>query len=175
MYCRTPERACVRQMARGGTHRIPRAQNCRAGVDFRFLLSASISQAAACRRSVARMPVLLVPQPRLYACSLRRCCALPRVSLLPRVTRCSSLTRQRRQQCRACLSAAPAALVQTPRPSNSLSPAGRAALFTGAYIAAVGAVLLVAPAQAMLLLFSSPPPDCWTRVFGVLCLTFASY
>ena len=61
-------------------------------------------------------------------------------------------------------------------PSRALSSAGRTAAVTGAYISVAGVALLAAPLRALVLLFSCEGITAgWTRVFGVLCLTFGSY
>ena len=86
----------------------------------------------------------------------------------------------RRTQCVSLrLAVAPTRLRRVARaalPPRALSSAGRTAAVTGAYISVAGVALLAAPLRALGLLFScegiSPP---WTRVFGVLCLTFGSY
>ena len=51
-----------------------------------------------------------------------------------------------------------------------------ASTVTGAYIAAVGACLLVAPVRSFSVLFdASSIATHWIRVFGVLCVTFGVY
>ena len=57
-----------------------------------------------------------------------------------------------------------------------LTPAGRAAVFTGAYIAAVGLCALFAPAATFATLFrAAPQPLGWGRVLGVLAACFGAY
>jgi hypothetical protein len=59
---------------------------------------------------------------------------------------------------------------------RALSSAGRTAAVTGAYISVAGVALLAAPHRALGLLFTTEGISAaWTRVFGVLCLTFGSY
>lgn len=54
--------------------------------------------------------------------------------------------------------------------------ARKAAAVTGAYIAAAGVALMIAPARVFGLLFSIEAiTDAWIRVFGVLCVAFGTY
>lgn len=56
------------------------------------------------------------------------------------------------------------------------SPAAKASLFTGAYITAVGFLLLVAPVTIFSLLFDPRTiAPGWIQVFGTLCVAFGTY
>jgi len=60
--------------------------------------------------------------------------------------------------------------------NTSFSAAGKAALFTGAYIGAVGLALMIAPVTCFGALFDARVISAgWIRVFGVLCTLFGLY
>ena len=96
-----------------------------------------------------------------------------RALLSPRAPRLTQLPLRR------ALPLAALRLRRAPRaalPPRALSSAGRTAAVTGAYISVAGVALLVAPHRALGLLFSTEGISAaWSRVFGVLCLTFGSY
>jgi len=62
------------------------------------------------------------------------------------------------------------------RQARARKGARRSAYLTGAYIGVAGALLLIAPTTVFSILFNTLDiAATWIRVFGVLCLTFASY
>ena len=62
------------------------------------------------------------------------------------------------------------------RQARARKGARRSAYLTGAYIGVAGALLLIAPTAVFSILFNTLDiAAAWIRVFGVLCLTFASY
>jgi hypothetical protein len=94
---------------------------------------------------------------------------------------CGALRRQSISTRAAPLQARAAAAAPSPAPRAApapppLSAAGRASVFTGAYISLAGAALLAAPLRTLGLLFACDGiTAAWIRVFGILCGTFGSY